>query len=79
MTMNETIDEALANLDSARGEITLDFSGVRRIDTAALRSLEALAVAANAKAVKLSLRNVGVSVYKVLKVGSAVPLADLAV
>ncbi len=67
MTINETLDEALGNLDGAGGELVLDFSSVNRIDSSALRSLETLAAQADAKSVKLVLSGVPVTVYKVLK------------
>ncbi len=58
---------AREKLDSAEGELVLDFSGVRRIETGALQELEQLAAAAEIKSVKLALRGVSVDVYKVLK------------
>ena len=67
MTMNETIQEALGELDSARGELVLDFSSVRRIDSSELRALENLAKVAEEKSVKVALSGVNVDVYKVLK------------
>jgi anti-anti-sigma regulatory factor len=74
MTINETLTEALANLDTAAGEVTLDFSAVSRIDAGALRALDALIAAAGAKAVKVSLSGVNVTVYKVLKLTNTGPL-----
>jgi anti-anti-sigma regulatory factor len=61
------LQEAEEKLDSAEAEIVLDFSSVRRIDTKAVRALQEFAAAADAKAVKVSLRGVQVDVYKVLK------------
>ena len=59
--------EALANLDSAGGEVGLDFSSVHRLDPSALRALEDLAGVADDKSVRIVLRGVDVHVYKVLK------------
>jgi anti-anti-sigma regulatory factor len=61
------LEEAAGNLDSSQGETILDFSSVRRIDSAAVQALENLARVADEKAVKIVLRGVNVDVYKVLK------------
>ncbi|MBZ5600067.1 MAG: STAS domain-containing protein [Acidobacteriia bacterium] len=63
----ETLQEACEKLDSADGEVVLDFSSVRRIDPGALTAMEKLATAAADKDVKVVLRGVNVEVYKVLK------------
>jgi len=67
MTMNETLQEALGKLDSARGELVLDFSGVDRIDSSELRALENFSKVAEERSVKVALSGVNVDVYKVLK------------
>jgi len=67
MTMNETLQDALGKLDNAKGELVLDFSSVRRIDSSEVRALENLAKAAEEKSVKVALSGVNVDVYKVLK------------
>jgi anti-anti-sigma regulatory factor len=54
-------------LEAVDGELTLDFSSVRRVDPGAIRAMEELASTAEEKAVKLVLRGVNVEVYKVLK------------
>ena len=51
----------------------LDFSAVRRIDPDALTLLKALAGLADEKGVKLALRGVNVSIYKVLKLVNLAP------
>ena len=61
------MQEAIGQLDSAEGEIVLDFSGVQRIDPRALGAMEKLAGSADKKAVKVVLRGVNVAVYKVIK------------
>src|SRR5271167_2739338 len=61
------LQEAREKLNSADGEVSLDFSSVRRIDPSALRELEELASIADDKAVKVVLRGVNVDIYKVLK------------
>jgi len=67
MTTNETLQEALGKLESARGELVLDFSSVRRVDASAIGALEKLAGMADDKAVKVALCGVNVEVYRVLK------------
>lgn len=59
--------EAQEKLDSVEGEVALDFSSVRRIDPGALRAMEEFADVTDIKGVKVVLRGVDVSVYKVLK------------
>jgi len=54
-------------LDSAAGEVVLDFSSVRRVDEGALQAIEGLARVAAQKAVRVVLCGVDVHVYKVLK------------
>jgi anti-anti-sigma regulatory factor len=54
-------------LDSAEGEVVLDFSSVRRVDASEVRAIEEFANTADDKAVKPALRGVNVDVYKVLK------------
>jgi len=67
MTINETFEEALGKLDSAKGELVVDFSSVRRVDSSELRALKNLTMAAKEKSVKLTLRGVSVEIHKVLK------------
>lgn len=62
-----TLQEASRKLDSAEGEIVLDFSSVRRIDAGALHAMEELAHMADEGSVKVVLRGINVDVYKVLK------------
>ncbi|HTS63911.1 MAG TPA: STAS domain-containing protein [Candidatus Acidoferrales bacterium] len=59
--------EALGRVGSADGEMVLDFSGVRRIEPAALVLLEELAARAGERHVRLALEEVDVNVYQVLK------------
>jgi len=61
------LKESREQLDSAVGEVTLDFSSVPRIDPSGLKAMEALAGAAADKGVKVVLRGVNVDIYKVLK------------
>jgi len=63
----EGLQEAGEKLDSAEGEVVVDFSSVGRIDPSAIRVLEGFADAADDKGVKVVLRGVNVDVYKVLK------------
>lgn len=61
------LQEAAAKLDSAQGEVVLDFSSVGRIDSSALRAMEEFLRVADDKGVKAVLCGVSVGVYKVLK------------
>ena len=56
-----------AKLESAGGELVLDFSAVRRMNPPALRAIEDFAGAADEKSVKVALRGVNIDIYKVLK------------
>ena len=62
-----TLDRASGELDAPGGELVLDFSSVRRIDSGGLRAMENLVKVAEEKAIKVSIRAVDVGVYKVLK------------
>jgi len=73
MTTDELLQDALAKLDSAGGELILDFSSVRRIGPAAIGAMVKLATAAEAKAVKVALIGVNIDVYKVLKLVNLTP------
>jgi anti-anti-sigma regulatory factor len=48
-------------------ELALDFSAVSRIDSPALRAMQAIATRADENKSKVSLRSVNVNVYKTLK------------
>ena len=63
----QALDEVRAQLAGTEGGVILDFSGVRRVDHSGLRAIEDLANAADEKSVKISLQDVNVGVYKVLK------------
>ena len=63
----QALQEAGEKLDSAEGEVMLDFASVLRIDGSGLMALEKFARRADHKGVKVALRGVNVSVYKVLK------------
>ena len=63
----DALQETREKLDSAQGEVALDFSSVRQINPAALRELATVADRADEKAVKVVLRGVNVDIYKVLK------------
>lgn len=65
--LGETLQQAADKLDSAEGELVLDFSSVARVDANALKTLEQLAGLAQQKGVKLALRGINVEIYKVLK------------
>ena len=61
------LQEATSGLDGVQGEVVLDFSSVRRIDSGALLALEEFVQVADEKALKIVLRGVNVHMYKVLK------------
>jgi len=61
------LQEAGAKLEGTEGEVVLDFSSVRRVDSSTLRAIEEFARIADEKAVKVVLRGVNIDVYKVLK------------
>jgi anti-anti-sigma regulatory factor len=67
------LHDAAEKLDSAEGEVVLDFSSVRRIDSNAVRAIEELAQKAEGKSVKIVLHGVNVEVYKVLKLVKLTP------
>jgi len=69
----QTLQDACEKLNSAEGEVVLDFSSVRRIDPSALRAMERLAGTADDKAIKVVLRGVNVEVYKVLMLVKLTP------
>jgi anti-anti-sigma regulatory factor len=59
--------EAVDKVNSARGEVILDFSSVLRIDSNAVPAMEHLAGLAADRSVKVVLRAVNGGIYKVLK------------
>lgn len=65
--MVEALQEARQKVDSAEGEVVLDFASVQRIDPPALKALEQFATVAAEKGVKVVLRGVNIDIYKVLK------------
>jgi anti-anti-sigma regulatory factor len=72
MAINEenvvaALREAGEKLESKDGSSVLDFSSLRRLDSAAVRQMEQLAQIVEEKGAKVVLRAVNVEVYKVLK------------
>ena len=61
------LEQARTMLGKAEGRFILDLTPVSRLAARDLRSLEALAAVADEKSVRIVLRGVGSSVYKVLK------------
>jgi anti-anti-sigma factor len=61
------LKEAARDLDKAPGEIVLDFSCLRRIDSSGLRALTEFAQQAEEKSAKVVIRGANIDVYKVLK------------
>ena len=62
----QTLQEAGEKLNRSEGEVLLDISSMRRIDTGALKAMEEFASKADDRGVKVVLRGVNVDVYKVL-------------
>ena len=54
-------------LNGDGGEVVLDFSGVKRLDSNAVQALEEFVGLAEGKAFKPTIRGINVDVYKVLK------------
>ena len=67
------LHDACEKLNSAEGELVLDFSSVRRIDAGGIRALEELAAAADEKTTKVVLHGVNIDIYKVLKLVKLTP------
>ena len=67
------LQEAGEKLNSAEGEMVLDFSGLTHIYPCAILALEELAQRAEERAVKVVLQGVNVHVYKVLKLVRLAP------
>ena len=63
----QAFQEAGETLGSAEGDLLLDFSSMRRIDSSVLRVMEEFAGIADGKGVKVVLRGVNVDVYRVFK------------
>jgi len=69
----DALREAADQLDSAGGDVVLDFSSVCKIAPRAIQALENLASVADEKSVKVVLRGVNVEIYKVLKLVKLAP------
>ncbi len=61
------LDRAAGQLDAAAGELALDFSMVRRLDSAGVQALERLVKVAEEKSVRITVLGISPGVYKVLK------------
>jgi anti-anti-sigma regulatory factor len=59
--------EAVEMVNGAEPNVTLDFSGLRRIDSNAVTALEELAVLAESRSVHITLQSVNTDIYKVLR------------
>jgi anti-anti-sigma regulatory factor len=69
----KALQEAAETLNTAEGEVVLDFSSVQRVDLGALQALETLADTADGKTVKVVLGGLNPSVYKTLKLMKLAP------
>ena len=68
MTTNvQWIQDAVQKVNAADSEVVLDFAGVHRIDSNAVKALEELAGRADERSVKVVLRAVNMDIYRVLK------------
>jgi anti-anti-sigma regulatory factor len=68
------LQAAREQLAGAPAEVELDFSSVHCIDSVALQAMEDLARAAEGTRTKLILSQVGIDIYKVLKLTNVAPL-----
>ena len=62
----QSLQEAVETVNSAEGEVVLDFSSVCSLDTNAAGALERLIDRADQRSVKVALRGVNMDIYKVL-------------
>ena len=68
MTTNAVfIQDAVDRVKNGEREVSLDFSGVARIDGNVVRTLEELAGLADQRSAKVVLHSVNVDIYRVLK------------
>lgn len=65
--LGENLEEACDKLDTADGEVLLDFSSVRRIYPVGVKLLERFVTTAQQRSIKVAMRGVSIEVYKVLK------------
>ena len=65
--LTSSLQEAAAKLETSQGELVLDFSEVARLDAPAVNLLERMAGIASEKKVRIILRGLNVTAYKVLK------------
>ena len=71
--LSQALQRTCEKLDSAEGEVVLDFSSVTRVDATAIKALQDLATAADQKGVKVVLRGVKIDIYKVFKLLKLTP------
>lgn len=62
-----SLEKAAQNLERHEGEIVIDFSSVRRIGTNGLMYMEALSTSPRERNATIVLQNVGVDVYRILR------------
>ena len=63
----DAVQQAIDKVNASPGEITLDFSSVRRIDSSAAARMEELAAVGGSQSSKVVLHAVNGDIYKVLK------------
>ena len=59
--------EAVEMVNGAERSVTLDFSGLRKIDSTAVTALEELAALADSRSVHITIQGVNTDIYKVLR------------
>jgi ABC-type transporter Mla MlaB component len=59
--------EAVEMVNGADANVTLDFSGLRRIDSGAVTALEELAALAQSRTIRITLQGVNTDIHKVLR------------
>lgn len=67
------LDQASKQLETAKHEVVLDFSSIRRIRASDVSQLEEIARAAEVGEIKIALRGVDVDIYKTLKLMNLTP------
>jgi anti-anti-sigma regulatory factor len=68
-----SLQEATGKLDTADGQVVLDFSSVCRVSPDAVEEMEKLVSRAEEKTIKIGLRGVNIDVYRVLKLTKLAP------
>lgn len=66
-SVDDSLRDACAHVQSTEGDTVLDFSCVQRLDPKNLETMEELAAIADHKKLNVGLQGVNVGIYKVMK------------